>query len=78
MGLGLGKRAERCIAWVAGEGVGLLERKEEGKWATRTCRRSASFMPRESGGGPVHAPCLMRRRFLMQACPPSGSSRCMV
>src|SRR4051812_48887816 len=38
---------------VVGEG-----REEEGK--RRGVGRSAGFIPRQSSGGPVHAPCLMQ------------------
>jgi hypothetical protein len=37
-----------------------VKRKEGGK-KEREVGSSAVLIPRESGGGPVHAPCLMRR-----------------
>jgi hypothetical protein len=39
--------------------VGLC--KEEGREKEREVDSSAVLIPRESGGGPVHAPCLIRR-----------------
>jgi hypothetical protein len=45
------------VAEVKG-GRGLLEREEGGKGVSN--RRRDVLIPRESGGRPMHAPCLMQ------------------
>jgi hypothetical protein len=50
--------------------VGLCE-KDGGRERSQLGRR-ASFIPRESGAGPVHAPCLIRRSRFPHAGLPSG------
>jgi hypothetical protein len=70
----LGRRAEMRMknehralrgggCWVV-EKEGRRERSE--RW------RDATFIPRESGGGAVHAPCLMRRSQFPDADLPFG------
>ena len=49
------ERAPSVARW---EAVGLLKRKEDGKRASAGVARF--FIPRESGGGPVYAPSLIR------------------
>jgi hypothetical protein len=76
----LGRRAEnKARAGVEGkggpsvvsiDGVGLLEKEGRRRMVERG--RREIFIPRESGGRAVHAPCLMRRSRFPDTDLPSG------
>jgi len=76
---GLGRRAENEARAKVGKvgpvsrGVGVVGLCEkEGRRERSERWRDATFIPRESGARPVHAPCLMRGSRFPDAHLPSG------
>ena len=54
------------------QGGGFWAVEKEGRRERSERWRDATFIPRESGGGAVHAPCLMRRSQFPDADLPFG------